>query len=64
VSPARALELQEFLLSRLTRFPEAEVTVTAKPGGAVIKATLLDDLGPIEIKDYETELFKARIVIL
>jgi hypothetical protein len=64
VSPARALELQEYLVSTLTRFPEAEVTVTAKPGGAVIKATIMSALDPIEIKDYEVELFKARLVYL
>jgi hypothetical protein len=52
VSPAQAMELEEFLLSRLTTFPEAEISVTAKPGGAVIKAKLETDEDQFEIKDY------------
>lgn len=64
MSPAEATELQEFVLSRLTMFPEAEVSVTAMPGGAVIKAKLGTAEDEFEIKDYEMELFKHRIVIL
>ena len=64
MSPAQATELEEFVRSRLTMFPEAEVSVTAKPGGAAIKAKLESDEDEFEIRDYETELFKHRIVIL
>jgi hypothetical protein len=66
VSPEQATELQEFLLSRLALFPDARVSVTANPGGAVVKATLETDLGEFDfnIKDYELELFKQRIVLL
>lgn len=60
----QATELQEFVLSRLTMFPEAEISVTAKPGGAVVKAKLEAHEDVFEIKDYEVELFKHRIVIL
>jgi hypothetical protein len=63
VSPARALALQEFLLGHLTMFPDSEVSVTAKPGGGVVKARLETEV-EFEFKDYELELLKARIVIL
>ena len=64
MTQAQAMELQEFVLSRLTMFPDAEISVTAKPGGAVVKAKLETDEDEFEIKDYEMELFRHRIVIL
>jgi hypothetical protein len=65
VSPTQAKELQDFVLSRLTPvFPEAEISVTATPGGAVVKAKLEADEDEFEIKDYELETFRLRAVIL
>jgi hypothetical protein len=64
VTQAQATELQEFLVSRLTMFPDAEISVTAKPGGAMVKAKLETNEDVFEIKDYEVELFRHRIVIL
>jgi hypothetical protein len=55
VSPKQAEGLQDFLLSRLTMFPEAEVSVTAKPGGAVVKAKLETEEDEFEIKDADLE---------
>lgn len=55
MSPKQAEGLQDFLLSRLTMFPEAEVSVTAKPGGAVVKAKLETEEDEFEIKDADLE---------
>jgi hypothetical protein len=64
VSPEQAQELQDFVLSRLTMFPEAEVSVTARPGGAVVKAKLEADEDEFEIEDDELERFRLQIGVL
>lgn len=71
MSPDEAAELQEFILSRLTVFPDAEVSVAAKPGGATVKVKLGTGEDDFEIKDDEfeiqdddLELFQLRFAVL
>ena len=64
MSPEQARELQEFVLSRLTMFPRAEVSVTARPGGAVVKEKLETDEDEFEVKDADLERFRLQVVIL
>lgn len=64
MSPSEAEDLQEFLTARLTMFPEAVVSVTAKRGGAVVKVKLEDVDDEFEVNDDALEWFRRLVVIL
>lgn len=64
MSAEEAEELQEFLTDRLTMFPEAQVSVTAKPGGADVRVKLEDVDDEFEVKDHAAVWFRRLVVIL